>query len=410
MILRREPTLLDDQDWYDAEYASNTPEQNCIDFASSLSITNDVVTAIGNVLLQAPSYDTWAAPTPWDGTGSHEAISDLNAGLSPKKCSTLSFLLRRMAKKIIPSCTTTNRILKTSRMAAMQHEQERQLWERFTDLERDIRLMYLAFLDEQARWLHATTPDAAQYRQPVGSALFREHNTYQSIAHNQPVRKPLARPSLRDKSTISFLDLPPEIRNQIYDSLAAETLLEPSSPWDRHCIQTHWTPRPGITTDLLLSPMTQVSGHIRSEFLPRWHRHIELSFDCNADNESNTIDRWLKAFALSRVPVTRSFNFLFGDDQVRIDLRGALRNGCVQKEKVKVSSPPVKLTRMLKARSKRPENFERNLQGFVEALLVESEGTVRVKSEGVRAIMQYLKTLQTPKRQVCLCEECVVAR
>ncbi|KJX99874.1 hypothetical protein TI39_contig348g00041 [Zymoseptoria brevis] len=120
-----------------------------------------------------------------------------------------------------------------------------------------------------------------------------------------------------------LLELPNDIRVRIHDVIAAQMLPKHSSLRDRPLIQTHSNATQGWNQDLLVVPFTQVSKQLRLEFLPRWHRVVELNFDVTGTQyDPDLIDEWIGVFGPSRVPLTRSFTFEFGDDIVRLELRG----------------------------------------------------------------------------------------
>lgn len=109
--------------------------------------------------------------------------------------------------------------------------------------------------------------------------------------------------SAEEKPPVTFLDLPRELRDEIYE------LVAPGEWEPKFC---PWFPDSGIRNHSSLFPpnyrdpaLAQVHRQIRAEFLPYFHRLMLVTFDVPIRPSA---ERWLKVFE-SRLPLIRSYRF-----------------------------------------------------------------------------------------------------
>ncbi|SMQ55146.1 unnamed protein product [Zymoseptoria tritici ST99CH_3D7] len=209
-----------------------------------------------------------------------------------------------------------------------------------------------------------------------------------------------------DKRPFRFLDLPAEIRTQIYDIVAAD--MHPKGLVRRQRIGTYWD------HELLGTPLAQVNKQLRSEFLPRWFRIGE----CIVWGDSECDQGWLSLFGASRVPLMRNFDFQFGDDSVKVELQGApasVNYDCANNkffllpqessissgQRIRVSSPKAWNSTSAEVRKLRDDDFESKFQSFVESLLEEDgDGYMHLTAEGLVQIIEYLQGMVAPTQAV----------
>lgn len=253
---------------------------------------------------------------------------------------------------------------------------------RVSGLEQVVKLMASTFLEHQIEQQDAVSLDSRLQGLKATARRFELLMKCATSPRDAPLQQ-LKDHNLLQKPPLTLLTLPYEVRERIFDRVAL-TMYPNATGSDRASISTEFDGHMDPDQSLLVFPLAQVSRQVRSEFLPRWHRIIELSFDWDPIYR-NHADRWLELFGPSRIPMARSFRFQFGDDFVRVELRGAPPepkseydtddeapepSSVVQREILKVSTPPTWEPKARRARERRENNFEEGLQNYVVGLVV----------------------------------------
>ncbi|EME76947.1 uncharacterized protein MYCFIDRAFT_209405 [Pseudocercospora fijiensis CIRAD86] len=203
-------------------------------------------------------------------------------------------------------------------------KEKKESWERLAEIEQEMRLMYSTFLDDQARWPYTSIWDSTEKDESVVETANLQ---YRNTCVGTTVRKPLS------KSTSPITNSAPKSTTPSPSS--------PSHPGEKPSIQTHRTPQPRITTSLLLiSPLSQTNQQKKNPA-----RIPPPLYPSTATPPKSKPKRKSTAGCKYEFPI----ELLCGRERVRVFF-----------------SPPVKWTRILKAKGKGPEGFEGDLKGVVE--------------------------------------------
>ncbi|EGP83637.1 unnamed protein product [Zymoseptoria tritici ST99CH_1A5] len=255
----------------------------------------------------------------------------------------------------------------------------------------------------------------------VNSAVKKVHIDHLvGIAREREEKEELEQMTAEEEAMgpFAFLELPYDIRVRVYDFLVDEKYSEGSYygrgddkfievPWSDHYHADEFHER--VVFDFI-----QVCHQLRLEFLPRWHRAVGLRFSMAPYHEPKETETWLQVFGPSRVPLTRSFEFEFGDDKVCIELRGAQSRtvsgdtrqltdiGVALRDELKVSSPELYKGNWegRRTRALREPGFEMHLQRFAETLVEKSaNGSVKVTVGCITQVMEYLQQRTVPPQE-----------
>ncbi|EME82403.1 uncharacterized protein MYCFIDRAFT_82322 [Pseudocercospora fijiensis CIRAD86] len=158
-----------------------------------------------------------------------------------------------------------------------------------------------------------------------GIAAPIEHDMAATPKVSTQLAVPTPTPAGATMPSTTFFDLPPEIRNIIYDMVTIANTPSPYSP-DGSRIPTHLPPWNLGILPTTTPALSQVNKQIRQEALPRHHMIYGLQLlspSVQSNAYSKTAEMWLEAFGRTRIPMTRKFLLFGGRRDLKILLRGA---------------------------------------------------------------------------------------